>query len=62
MESKRCKLCGSHVSSLVHEAEQAVLQLIKKANPDWVEQDGGCEECIKYYSNLDDAVQIRKKP
>ena len=57
MES--CKLCGKEVDSIVHEAEQIVLKMIKRMNPNWVQSDGGCEKCIKYYKNLDDTVQVR---
>ncbi len=54
-----CKLCGKESGALEHEIEQSVIRMIKNANPDWVEKDGGCAKCIEYYEGLDDTVQFR---
>ena len=53
-----CKLCNKDVDNLNDEIEHAVMELIKKENPEWVEADGACNECLNYYSDLDNIVEV----
>ncbi len=57
-----CKLCGKETDSLAHEAEQMVIKMIKNANPDWVETDGACPQCVKHYEELENTVQFKNDP
>lgn len=53
-----CKLCKKDTDRLNHEIEQALMESIKKDHPNWIEADGACAECINYYNNLDNIVEI----
>ena len=53
-----CKLCGKKTDSLYHITEQLVLDMIRRDHPEWVQEDGVCAQCIEYYKNLDNAVEI----
>jgi hypothetical protein len=53
-----CPLCHKETDTLYHIAEQAVIDLIKRNHPEWVEPDGACKKCIEYYESLDDAVSF----
>lgn len=54
----KCSLCKNETDDLYQIAEQAVLDMIKKDNPEWIERDGTCEKCIEYYKSLDDAIEL----
>lgn len=51
-----CPLCHKEADSLYHIAEQAVIDMIRRDHPEWIEPDGVCRKCIEYYESLDDAV------
>jgi hypothetical protein len=52
-EKVRCPLCRRLVSADRLEShiriEQALIENIRKAHPDWVESDGACPECVSHY-------------
>lgn len=52
----KCPLCHKETDTLYHIAEQAVIDLIKRDHPEWVQPDGACAKCVEYYESLDDAV------
>ena len=56
MAEQDCSLCGSSVpkeSFYAHrKMEKAIIDLIKKKNPKWVETDGSCVRCYEYYRTL----------
>lgn len=39
-------------------AETYMLNLIRNEHPEWVEEDGTCERCEKYYMSLDKMVVL----
>jgi hypothetical protein len=56
-----CPLCGAHVPSSelarhrqrdAEELRDYTLQLIRRANPDWVAEDGSCKKCDEDYEQL----------
>ena len=51
-----CQICESDIdpkSLHIHrEAEAWVLDRIKEANPEWVEENGSCPRCVEYYRTL----------
>lgn len=53
MVESKCSLCDSLVpeeSFYMHrKMEKAIINLIKKKNPHWVETDGSCARCYEYY-------------
>jgi len=51
-----CKLCDKPATDIVKQIENSVLEMIKKNNPEWVEDDGSCEKCVAYYEKLDDVI------
>jgi len=51
-----CKLCDKPAEILISQIEASVLEMIKKNNPEWVEEDGSCEKCISHYKNLDQVI------
>ena len=53
-----CKLCKKDVNELTHDITHFVMEFICKQNPDWVAEDGACEQCLTYYQNLDKVVEI----
>ncbi len=56
MAESKCSLCNSMVpeeSFYMHrKMEKAIINLIKKKNPNWVETDGSCARCYEYYRVL----------
>jgi hypothetical protein len=56
MAEHECSLCGTTVpeeSFYAHRRmEKAIIDLIKKKNPQWVETDGSCARCFEYYRTL----------
>jgi hypothetical protein len=55
-----CVLCKKEADGLDHEIEHLVIEMIKKSNPEWIEKDGACQECLDYYKNFDNMVEIRE--
>ena len=53
---KHCILCDKETGTLEHEIESSVIEMIRKNNPEWVEDDGSCKTCIAYYMSLDNIV------
>ncbi len=58
MAESQCSLCGESVpgeSFYMHQKmEKAIVDLIKKKNPEWVEMDGSCAKCYEYFRTLSD--------
>lgn len=56
MEGHECSLCGSFVDEKDFYAhrkmEKAIVDLIKKNKPNWVNEDGSCVKCYEYYRTL----------
>lgn len=48
-----CPVCGKPVSEDLHQyvdhTEKHIIDIIKKKHPEWIEQDGLCHKCLKYY-------------
>ena len=53
-----CKLCDKPAEVIVEQIENSVIEMIKKNNPEWVEDDGSCEKCVSYYQNLDQTIVV----
>lgn len=53
-----CKVCDANVDSLEYEAEEMVINMIKKGHPKWVESDGACHKCLEYYRSLENSVKF----
>jgi len=53
---EHCSLCDSETETLEQKIEASVIEMIKKNNPEWVEDDGTCTACLAYYKNLDNIV------
>ena len=51
-----CKLCDKPAKVIVEQIESSVLEMIKRHNPEWVEEDGSCEKCVSYYEKLDQVM------
>ncbi len=53
---KKCPICSrlvrENILKVCEEAEDWILQSIKRAHPDWVEKDGSCSRCLNYYKKL----------
>ncbi len=53
---KKCPICKTQVEEdmvkLCQDAEDWIIQSLKRAHPDWVEQDGTCSKCLQQYKNL----------
>ncbi len=53
---KKCPICNrfieENIVKLCQDAEDWILQSIKRAHPDWVERDGSCSRCLNYYKKL----------
>lgn len=53
---KYCPFCNKVMEELVVDActgaYRYVIDRIKSEHPDWVEEDGACPKCIKYYRKL----------
>ncbi len=53
---KKCPICNKlvqeNIVKVCEEAEDWILQSIKRAHPDWVEKDGSCSRCLIYYKDL----------
>ena len=53
MSSYTCPLCGSVVQeefrTLHEDAEQWLINRIKRQHPEWVSADGACGRCIEAY-------------
>ena len=47
-----CALCERKVESFENHIERWVLSAIKQEYPEWVEEDGVCLRCVRYYENL----------
>ena len=49
----RCPICRRLISEDRLEAhmriEQTLIESIMKENPDWVEADGACPQCVNHY-------------
>ena len=39
-------------------AEQYVLSVIREEHPEWIDKDGSCGLCEKYYKSLDDLISL----
>ncbi len=55
---QRCSLCGKQADIVHIEAEQYILDVIKKDHPEWVNKNGSCKACMDYYKKLDDIKVI----
>ena len=53
---EHCKLCDSETETLEHKIESSLIEMIKKKNPEGVEDDGSCTACVAYYKSLDNIV------
>ena len=53
---EHCKICDSETETLEHKIESSLIEMIKKKNPEWVEDDGSCTACVAYYKSLDNIV------
>ena len=53
---EHCILCDKDSETLEHKIESSVMEMIKKNNPEWVEDDGSCTACVAYYKSLDNIV------
>lgn len=53
MAKKVCPLCKKEIEEkllkLHTRREKLIIDLIKKRNPGWVEEDGACPRCLEYY-------------
>jgi len=53
MPSYTCPLCGSVIQeefrTLHEDAEQWLINRIKRQHPEWVSADGACSPCIEAY-------------
>lgn len=53
---KKCPICNrlveENIVNLCRDAEDWILQSIKRAHPDWIERDGTCSRCLNYYKKL----------
>ncbi len=47
-----CSLCQKDSHDILYELDSLVISLIKKHNPQWVEEDGSCQKCVDYYNNF----------
>ena len=51
----KCSVCHEAVEGdllvYVNHTEKHIMDEIKAKNPDWVEKDGICQECIDYFKN-----------
>lgn len=49
----RCPICRRLISEDRLEShmriEQTLIESIKRENPDWVEADGACPQCVNHY-------------
>lgn len=41
-------------------AEQYLLSVIREEHPEWVDKDGSCERCEKYYKSLDNLISLQE--
>lgn len=53
MNTYRCPVCHKEVPRDVvvffDHAKEHIVEAIKKEHPEWVEEDGACTQCVKYY-------------
>ncbi len=53
---KLCPICKKHVDENIvgvcRDAEQWIIDSIRRAHPEWVEKDGTCSKCLDYYRSL----------
>ena len=58
--TEKCTVCGKETDDLYHIAEEYLLNVIKEEHPEWIDKDGACMKCVKYYNALDHAIKIEK--
>ena len=51
----KCSVCGKKIKEgmevfLTH-TDEHIIDIIKEKHPKWVDSDGVCHECVKYYKN-----------
>lgn len=48
-----CPVCGEVVPDqltvYIRHTEDHIIDIVKQAHPEWVEQDGLCRKCLDYY-------------
>jgi hypothetical protein len=53
---KTCPICkktvDENVVQMCTEAEDWILESIRRHHPDWVEKDGSCSKCLEQYRNM----------
>lgn len=56
MGKYRCQICDREIddfASITHiKAEEYLINLIRKAHPEWKESDKTCHKCVEYYRKL----------
>jgi hypothetical protein len=54
--AQKCPICNKitheDMIKVCQDAEDWVLQTIRRMHPEWVEKDGSCMRCIEYYRDL----------
>jgi hypothetical protein len=54
----KCPVCNTKTDDLSYSLELEIMNMIKRDNPQWVESDGSCGQCTKYYESLDTIVEV----
>ncbi len=53
--SYKCPVCGEQIkrdlTAYIDHTEKHIIDEIKGNHPDWVEKNGLCHKCLKYYRN-----------
>jgi hypothetical protein len=48
-----CPTCGEKITRellvVISHTEKHIIDTIKKSHPNWIESDGTCKKCHKYY-------------
>jgi len=56
MRSYQCPICGEKVTRdlarFLEHGNQHVIDSIRKAHPDWDQNDGVCAKCVDYYQKV----------
>lgn len=56
MDKKVCPVCKKKADKglvdVCCSAYKTVMEMIKRAHPEWVEKDGACHQCVAYYKKL----------
>ncbi|MFM7203919.1 MAG: hypothetical protein ACKO6N_24320 [Myxococcota bacterium] len=58
-----CPVCEREVDDAIipfhKNVERQILELIRKKNPRWIEQDGSIDKCVDYYKALIETKLLR---